>query len=68
MLKALEVNTEENTVKVDLSRLYDGIDIAGTLSNLTGEWIERITADSVKEDGKVSRHGEPGLEADRLLI
>ena len=68
MLEALEVNTEENTVKVDLSRLYDSIDIAGTLSNLTGEWIERITADSVKEDGKVSRHGEPGLEADRLLI
>ncbi|ABQ91914.1 DNA polymerase, beta domain protein region [Roseiflexus sp. RS-1] len=65
MLEALEVNTEENTVKVDLSRLYDGIDIAGTLSNLTGEWIERITADSVKEDGKVSRHGEPGLEADQ---
>jgi hypothetical protein len=53
---------------VDLSRLYDGIDIAGTLSNLTGEWIERITADSVKEDGKVSGHDEPGLEADRLLI
>jgi hypothetical protein len=30
---------------VDLSRLYDGIDIAGTLSNLTGKWIKRITAD-----------------------
>jgi len=53
MLEALEANTEENTVKVDLSRLYDGIDIAETLSNLTGKWIKRITADSVEfEDGE----------------
>jgi len=54
MLEALEVDTEKNTVKVDLSRLYDGIDIAETLSNLTGKWIKRITADSVEfEDGEV---------------
>lgn len=45
MLEALEVDTKKNTVKVDLSRLYDGIDIAETLSNLTGKWIKRITAD-----------------------
>ena len=54
MLEALEVDTKENTVKVDLSRLYDGIDIAETLSNLTGKWIKRITEDSVEfEDGEV---------------
>ncbi len=54
MLEALEVDTEQNAVKVDLSRLYDGIDIAETLSNLTGKWIKRITADSVEfEDGEV---------------
>jgi adenine-specific DNA-methyltransferase len=54
MLEALEVDTGKNTVKVDLSRLYDGIDIAETLSNLTGKWIRRITADSVEfEDGEV---------------
>jgi hypothetical protein len=40
---------------VDLSRLYDGIDIAGTLSNLTGKWIKRITADSVEfDDGEAA--------------
>jgi adenine-specific DNA-methyltransferase len=54
MLEALEVDTKKNAVKVDLGRLYDGIDIAETLSNLTGKWIKRITADSVEfEDGEV---------------
>jgi adenine specific DNA methylase Mod len=48
MLEALEVDAEKNTVKVDLGKLYDGIDIAETLSNLTGKWIKRITADFVE--------------------
>lgn len=34
MLKALEVDYENNKVKVDLSKLYPSIDIAETLSNL----------------------------------
>jgi len=45
MLETLEVDTKKNTVKVNLSKLYDGIDIAETLSNLIGKWIKRITAD-----------------------
>jgi adenine specific DNA methylase Mod len=54
MLEAMEVDTKKNTVKVDLSKLYDGIDVAETLSNLTGKWIKRITADSVEfDDGEV---------------
>lgn len=54
MLEALEVDAEKNKVKVDLSKLYDGIDIAETLSNLTGKWIKRITVDSVEfSDGEV---------------
>lgn len=48
MLEALEVDLKKNTVKVDLSKLYTGIDIAETLSNLTGKWIKRITRDSVE--------------------
>lgn len=52
MLKALEVDYENNKVKVDLDRLYPNIDIAETLSNLTGKWIKRITEDAVEfEDG-----------------
>ncbi|MGH7800093.1 MAG: site-specific DNA-methyltransferase [Thermodesulfobacteriota bacterium] len=55
MLEALEVDTKKNEVKVDLGKLYDGIDIAETLSNLKGKWIKRITPDSVEfEDGEKS--------------
>ena len=54
MLEALDVDTKKNKVKVDLGKLYKGIDIAETLSNLTGKWIKRITADSVEfDDGEV---------------
>ncbi len=54
MLEVMKVDTEKNTVNVDLSKLYDGIDIPETLSNLTGKWIKRVTADSVEfEDGEV---------------
>ncbi len=54
MLDAIEVDMEKNTVKVDLGKLYNGIDVAETLSNLTGKWIKRITADSVEfDDGEV---------------
>jgi len=45
MLEALEVNPEKNTVRVDLSKLYPDIDLAETLSNLTGKWIQRIHPD-----------------------
>jgi len=45
MLEALEVDLEQDEVKVDLSKLYDNIDIAETLSNLRGKWIKRITPD-----------------------
>ncbi|MBM3859733.1 MAG: site-specific DNA-methyltransferase [Verrucomicrobia bacterium] len=48
MLQALEVDTKKNKVKVDLSKLYDGVDVAETLSNLTGKWIKRVTADEVE--------------------
>ena len=38
----------------DLSRLYKGIDLPETLSNLTGKRIRRILPDSVEfEDGTV---------------
>ena len=48
MLKALEINYENNKVRVDLSKLYENIDIAETLSNLTGKWIKKISADEVE--------------------
>ncbi len=45
LLGALEVDLEQGTVQVDLSRLYEDIDLAETLSNLTGKWIKRIHPD-----------------------
>lgn len=53
MLEALEVDLEQDEVQVDLSKLYDNIDIAETLSNLRGKWIKRITPHYVEfEDGE----------------
>jgi len=53
MLEALEINYENNKVKVDLSKLYSNIDIPETLSHLLGKWIRKITPDYVEfEDGE----------------
>ncbi|CUT03321.1 hypothetical protein JGI23_01446, partial [Candidatus Chrysopegis kryptomonas] len=53
MLEALEINYKNNKVKVNLSKLYQNIDIPETLSNLLGKWIKKITADYVEfEDGE----------------
>ncbi len=53
LLEALEIDYKKNKVKVDLNRLYDGIDIPETLSNLLGKWIRKITPDYVEfEDGE----------------
>jgi adenine specific DNA methylase Mod len=53
MLEALEIDYENDKVKVDLSKLYPNIDIPETLSNLLGKWIKRITSDYVEfEDGE----------------
>ncbi len=47
----MEIDYKNNKVKVDLDKLYPNpsapfgtsIDIAETLSNLTGKWIKKIT-------------------------
>jgi adenine specific DNA methylase Mod len=54
MLKALEIDYEKNKVKVDLEKLYPNIDIAETLSNLTGKWIKKVSDGEVEfEDGTI---------------
>jgi adenine-specific DNA-methyltransferase len=53
MLHALELDPDENRVEVDLSVLYNDIDLAETLANLRGKWIARITPAYVEfEDGE----------------
>ena len=52
LLEALQIDYKKNKVKMDLSRLFDDIDIPETLSNLLGKGIKRITPDFVEfEDG-----------------
>jgi adenine-specific DNA-methyltransferase len=54
MLKALEIDYENEKIEVDLSKLYPNIDVAETISNLTGKWIKQIKEDEVIfEDGSV---------------
>lgn len=48
MLSALEIDYKKNKVKVDLSKLYPDIDIAETISNLTGKWIKAIKGNKVE--------------------
>jgi adenine specific DNA methylase Mod len=50
MLEALEIDYQNNKVKVDLNKLYRNIDIAETLSNLLGKWIKKITPNYVEFD------------------
>jgi len=53
MLEALEIDYEKNEVKVDLSKLYQNIDIPETISNLRGKWIKKIAPNFVEfEDGE----------------
>jgi len=52
MLKALEIDYENKKIKIALDKLYKNIDIAETISNLTGKWIKKIKKDEIEfEDG-----------------
>jgi hypothetical protein len=52
MLKALELDYENKKIRVDLNKIYPNIDIAETLSNITGKWIKKIEEGEVEfKDG-----------------
>ena len=53
MLKAMEIDYENEKVKNDLTKLYPNIDIAETLSNLTGKWIKKISDDEVEFEDRI---------------
>jgi len=42
-----ELDYEKDEVNIRLDRLYPDIDLAETLSCVTGKWIQRVTADEV---------------------
>jgi 5-hydroxyisourate hydrolase-like protein (transthyretin family) len=60
MLKALEIDYENKKVNVDLSKLYENIDIAETISNLTGKWIKKITSLAPLQEGNYEVEFEDG--------
>jgi len=53
MLETLEIDYENNKVKIDLQKLYPNIDISETLSNLLGKYVKKIKPNEVEfEDGE----------------
>ncbi len=69
MLEAVKVDKKKNKVEVNLEKLYDGIDLAETLSCLTGKWIKRITKDTVEfQDGTSASLSEPVWDDVKPLI
>ena len=48
MLKVLEIDNKAGEATIDLKKLYPNIDVAETLSNLTGKWIKKINGDEVE--------------------
>ncbi|MBV6394057.1 MAG: hypothetical protein KPEEDBHJ_03303 [Anaerolineales bacterium] len=69
MLEAVKVNKEQNQVEVSLNRLYEGIDLAETLSCLTGKWIKRVTKDTVEfQDGTSASLSAPEWDDVKPLI
>lgn len=53
LLETLEIDYENDKIKVNLAKLYPNIDVAETLSNLLGRWIKKITPEYVEfEDGE----------------
>ena len=56
MLSSIEVDCKNNTVQVNLNAIYPNIDIAETLSNLTGKWIKAIKKEEVifADDTKIN--------------
>jgi adenine-specific DNA-methyltransferase len=69
MLEAVRVDKEKNKVEVNLDKLYPNIDLAETLSCLTGKWIKRITKDSVEfQDGTSASLSAPEWEDVKPLI
>lgn len=69
MLEAVKMDKKKNKVEVNLEKLYNGIDLAETLSCLTGKWIKRITKDTVEfQDGTSASLSAPEWDDVKPLI
>lgn len=69
MLESLEVDLANNRVRFYPERLYPDIDLAETLSHLTGKWIKRITKEFVEfQDGTQMSLVDPDWQTLKPMI
>lgn len=65
----LEIDAESQAASVHPERLYENIDLAETLSCITGQWIRRITPEYVEfEDGQRADLQNPDWQLIKPLI
>ncbi len=53
----MEIDYKNRKVNVDLEKIYNNIDIAETLSNLTGKWIKQLKMKNEKLKSVVFEDG-----------
>lgn len=69
MLDAVSLDKKKNKVNVHLEKLYEGIDLAETLSCVTGKWIKRITKETVEfQDGTTASLSDPDWSLVKPLV
>lgn len=69
LVEGLEIDKTTKKVSVHLDRLYPDIDLAETLSCITGKWIRQITAEEVVfDDGSRASLTDPDWRLLRPLI
>lgn len=69
LVEGLEIDKKTKKVSVHLDRLYPDIDLAETLSCITGKWIRQITAEEVVfADGSRASLTDPDWRLLRPLI
>jgi adenine-specific DNA-methyltransferase len=69
MLNAVALDKKKNKVNVQLDKLYEGIDLAETLSCVTGKWIKRITKETVEfQDGTTASLTDPDWSLVKPLV
>ncbi|MHA1748142.1 MAG: site-specific DNA-methyltransferase, partial [Promethearchaeota archaeon] len=56
LLDAIKLDYESNKIRMNFDEIYQNIDLAETLSNLTGKWIKKIEKDAVifEDDSRIN--------------
>lgn len=69
LLDAISLDKAQNRVNAHLDKLYNGIDVAETLSCVTGKWIKRVTRDTVEfADGTTASLTNPDWTLIKPLV